>query len=67
VLNRHGTAALALYGQPFGFTWEDVDALRRVAGLSGHGVRCAEDEAAVSLALAAATKLAALLPPREEG
>lgn len=28
---RHGVAALCLYGQPFGFTHEDVDALRTLA------------------------------------
>lgn len=31
VLNPHGTAALCLHGQPFGFTWEDVDALNAAA------------------------------------
>ena len=29
--HRHGAAAVALYGQPFGFTREDVEALRGLA------------------------------------
>lgn len=28
---RHQVAALALHGQPFGFTWEDVDDLTDIA------------------------------------
>lgn len=28
---RHGIAAYALHGQPFGFTWADVDELRSEA------------------------------------
>ena len=38
--NRHMTAAIALYGQPFGFTHEDVRQLRRLAEsrvCHGHG------------------------------
>ena len=44
-------AALALYGQPFGFTWEDVDLLRQPY---------------INMPNLAA-RIAALLPPREEG
>jgi hypothetical protein len=68
----HAVAALALHGQPFGFTWEDVDLLRD--DLTGEHdwawegdqrVDCGEfgDVKAARLALAA--KIAALLPPRE--
>ena len=28
-LGFHATAALSLHGKPFGFTWEDVDRLRK--------------------------------------
>ena len=31
---RHALAALALYGQPFGFTWEDVALLREHAEIA---------------------------------
>ena len=30
-VTRHGLAALCLYGQPYGFTWEDVDRVNTVA------------------------------------
>lgn len=56
---RHALAALALHGQSFGFTWEDVDALRDAADspdLTGGWLY--ED---------LADRIAALLPPREEG
>ena len=52
-------AALALYGQPFGFTWDDVRACRDDLN---HYV---EDREEMLRTLAA--KIAALLPPREEG
>lgn len=59
----HGLAALALHGQPFGFTWEDVVALREevrgewegpggtILGEPGHRL------------LSIAARIAALLPP----
>ena len=53
---RHATAAVALHGQPFGFTWEDVDGLRMVA--QSH-------EAFGSAIEDVADRIAALLPPRE--
>jgi hypothetical protein len=70
---RHALAALALHGQPFGFTWDDVDRLRR---------RAADAEAAHDnpespmrgewavyeemLAFAGlADRIAALLPPQD--
>lgn len=63
----HALAALALHGQPFGFTWEDVDELRSGAELD-------EDNASGHLAgpftsplRAIADRIAALLPPRGAG
>lgn len=53
----HALAALALHGQPFGFTWDDVDLLRtRVME------RAREDTA---LLASLADRIAALLAPRE--
>ena len=58
----------ALHGQPFGFTWEMVDALRMsvVGYRSGdfNGFNSWNDEQAALLE-AAADCIAALLPPRE--
>lgn len=59
--DRHALAALALHGQPFGFTWEDVDELRENWSLGVQGVKLSR-EFADSLA----DRIAALLPPREE-
>jgi hypothetical protein len=50
----YASAALALHGQPFGFTWDDVDALRE-----------AEVHANDERVSAVADRIAALLPPRE--
>lgn len=50
----HALAALALHGQPFGFTWEDVDWLESLEGCGLHVVSLRD-------------RIAALLPPREEG
>lgn len=57
---RHALAALALYEQPFGFTWGMVYALRAGAKLMElhHMSQQAADSAA------AADCIAALLPPR---
>lgn len=63
--HRQAFAALALLGQPFGFTWEDVDLLRFIAdkqhalGVSVSGLHPFEQVAAL------ADRIAALLPPRE--
>lgn len=55
-------AALALRGQPFGFTWEMVDALRECV----NGRRWAEIHAdRRAAANGAINRIAALLPPRE--
>lgn len=57
--DRHALAALALYGQPFGFTRTDVDAIRWAA-------RLLEDNVIIGKAhglLAVADRIEALLPP----
>lgn len=54
---RHGVAALALHGQPFGFTWEDVDYIRMATTPPGDWRR--QDDTLMRIA----AKIAALLPP----
>jgi hypothetical protein len=56
---RQGIAALALHGQPFGFTWEDVDRLRYIAERVPME-RVGDDEGLSNIA----DRIAALLPPR---
>lgn len=69
----HEAAARLLYGQPFGFTWDDVDALRHVLehasnsddrGPYGEGWQSDELASAIATARTVVEKLAALLPPR---
>jgi len=63
-LDAHETAAKCLHGQPFGFTWEDVFALRGVALLiqyTNSGKHSEEERLIVGLS----DRIAALLPPRE--
>jgi hypothetical protein len=55
---RHALAALALYGQPFGFTLEMLGALRRVMADE-------YDAGDWDLVYAVAERIAALLPPWE--
>ena len=57
--HRHALAALALHGQPFGFTWDDVELLEGCAELLPSPAR-------ISLR-SIADRLASLLPPRKEG
>ncbi len=52
---RHALAALSLYGQPFGFTREDVNLLRYAAGV------CIADRELNGLA----DRIEALLPPEK--
>lgn len=52
-LQRHALAALALHGQPLGFTHEDVTMLREVACCPIH----------VTLCGSLAARIEALLPP----
>ena len=54
----HGVAALCLYGQPFGFTMEDVEALRYEAEYATNGSQ------AVRL-FGLADRIEALLPPED--
>jgi hypothetical protein len=55
---KHGAAAQALYGQPFGFTRGHWDAIRRAAMMDTGGVlRPLLEEAA--------DRIAALLPPED--
>lgn len=72
---RHALAALALHGQSFGFTWEDVDRLREmqmdVGGEFAH-ITDAEQRALLEMdvrmervwMLDLADRIADLLPPR---
>ena len=69
---RHRLAALALHGQPFGFTREDVIALRHLAeldvedeGPSGYGWRSDALLHSQSLAASLAARIEALLPPED--
>lgn len=67
---HHKTAAVALHGQPFGFTWADVDMLREEVEPCGcrQTASAAEDAEVMCVfrALEAlADRIAALLPPRE--
>ena len=58
---RQIAAALCLYGQPFGFTWNDVELLLGIVeSMAVH----MPDTAARAISLA--DRIAALLPPREE-
>lgn len=61
----NAAAAVALHGQRFGFTWDDVDYLRQlVASFRGLGTAPDADGAADN-ARSLADRIAALLPPRE--
>lgn len=68
-LDRHATAAVCLHGQPFGFTWEDVDLLRGAADYwrpQDGDAREWDGFAARQQAMRdLADRIAALLPPRE--
>jgi hypothetical protein len=69
----HTVAALALHGNPFGFTWEMVDALRSLLAdaAAWHSGFDSSDEireiinSSFRLADTAVDNIAALLPPRE--
>ena len=70
---RHALAALALHGQPFGFTREHLSALRLLLndklyylqdeGPAGEGWKSPEAERAIALLAEVADRIAALLPP----
>jgi hypothetical protein len=56
--DEHALAALLLVYKPYGFTWEDVEAIRRCAEFAGP-----DDDS--ERALSAAARIGALLPPRK--
>jgi hypothetical protein len=56
-------AALALYGQPFGFTHEDVTLLRGIARNHGLGFTVGDGPQPPERVRALADRIAALLPP----
>lgn len=56
--SEHGVAALMLHGQPFGFTRQDVEALRYYATQLGHEP--------LGQLFTLANRIEALLPPLEE-
>jgi hypothetical protein len=58
----HAAAAIALYDQPYGFTWADVDHLRGIV----HEYEV-EQGSYDALLDEIADRIAALLPPRETG
>ena len=55
-------AALSLHGQPYGFTWQDVDMLRQAAGMNGGDGSLPNPSAERFTSLA--DRIEALLPPR---
>jgi hypothetical protein len=61
---EHALAALALHGQPFGFTHDMADALRRAIGRRVEWMQPIDDDTLLLQAIA--DRIAALLPPREE-
>lgn len=70
---RHGLAALALHGQPFGFRWEDVDMERNTALNWQIKADLSSGEAARGFQAMAdghtsiADRIEALLRPRKDG
>ena len=65
----HGAAAMLLYGEPFGFTREDVAVLREAAGAvvyrDAFSGQLASDPVASRKLLDTADRIEALLPPEE--
>lgn len=74
ITSRHGKAATALYGQPFGFTPEDVAMLRGVAQetrfmekhVGAYSPQFVSEYSAEAMD-SIADRIAALLPPIEHG
>lgn len=60
---RHALAALCLHGQPYGFTWDDVRAIRKYCG-SGIS-REPEPVPGAEAVWEIADRIAALLPPED--
>lgn len=59
---RHACAARDLHGQPFGFTWDDVDFLREAARTWYY---TDSDDRPQPILDSLADRIAALLPPRD--
>lgn len=57
----HASAAICLYGQPFGLTREDVELARTAAEAPDQGYELSDDESRRLRSLAA--RIEALLPP----
>lgn len=65
---RHAEAAIALYGQPFGFTPEDVDLLRKEETRARNAAATLLSEGALRIAdryAYLADRIAALLPEKK--
>lgn len=60
---EHGTAALCLYGQPFGFTHEDVTLLNRAVIMEPYAGALTPDPNASAKLFSLIARIAALLPP----
>lgn len=61
---HHKVAALALYGQPFGFTQEECEAIYTLCTPMAGGREGLELLRVAELALSAAAKIRSLLPPK---
>ena len=59
----HAVAAMALFGQPFGFTHRDVDLLENQAAFHEHR-GATTDQVLVQQLRSLAARITALLPPR---
>lgn len=64
VENSHPLAALALYGQPFGFTREDVDLIRHVEEVNDSDMYSLSVEKLAQYS-SLADRIEALLPPEQ--
>lgn len=64
-IDRHGAAALCLHDQPFGFTHEMLDAILKLVKDGYAGVDHERTWPHVALALGAAARIEALMPPEQ--
>lgn len=68
--NAHGAAALALHGQPYGFTWNDYEVILDTSNELEHDYdgpfMSTEQQHQVDTLRSAAARIAALLPPRDD-
>lgn len=63
--DRHAVAALALFHEPYGFTWADVDAMEAVYGHIISDMRPGFPAEQVERCYYLMARIVALLPPRE--